>query len=108
VTQELRSPLRKPQAALRRWRVTHQVHAEQARQEKLWGEQNHGEHVWYPILVEEVGEVGKDLNELAFGCTSEEGEQATLDHMKEELIHVAAVAMTWLEAIERKELLRGA
>jgi len=55
-----------------------------------------------------VGEVGKDLNELAFGCTSEEEEQAVLDHMKEELTHVAAVVMTWLEAIERKEILRGA
>lgn len=45
----------------------------------------------FPILVEEVGEVAKALNE---GATREE--------LRDELIQVAAMAAAWAEAITRE------
>jgi NTP pyrophosphatase (non-canonical NTP hydrolase) len=74
---------------------------EQTRQLKLWGEQNHSDLMWLPILGEEVGEVSKAINDVVHGdplC------HPNLINLKEELIHTAAVAMSWLEAIERREL----
>jgi NTP pyrophosphatase (non-canonical NTP hydrolase) len=103
VTQELRSPLRKSQASLRRWRVTHLVQEEQARQDQKWGEQNHSDIKWLPILGEEVGEVNKAINHLYHWNSGDPCELTAMQNLKEELVHVAAVAMSWLEAIERRE-----
>lgn len=70
------------------------VNAERDRQEAKWGQQNHGDHKWSDILVEEVGEVSKSLNE---GDPEE--------HLVEELIQVAAVCVSWVEAIRRRPTL---
>jgi NTP pyrophosphatase (non-canonical NTP hydrolase) len=70
-------------------KVLAEVAAERARQDHKWGEQNHEDAFWYLILGEEVGEVAK----------------ATLDsvqELREELIQVAAVAVSWIEAIDRR------
>jgi NTP pyrophosphatase (non-canonical NTP hydrolase) len=66
---------------------------ERQRQENKWGEQNHDGGIWLAILTEEVGEVA----------------QAGLDngwvgnrHLREELVQVAAVAVKWIECIDRR------
>jgi hypothetical protein len=67
---------------------------ERARQIDLWGEQNHGPWVWLPILTEEVGEVAK---ELADARLSDFRRSA----YRNELVHVAAVAVAAIEALDR-------
>jgi hypothetical protein len=48
------------------------------------------------ILVEEVGEVAKELNDA-----DAEGRPVDRDRLERELIQVAAMATTWIEAINQ-------
>lgn len=65
------------------------VAAERDRQDMKWGSQRHlHDDVWNRILVEEVGEVSKALND---------GEP--LSNLQAELYQVAAVAVAWLESL---------
>lgn len=83
-----------------RIKIQDAVSTEMARQRQLWGIQNHEDRDWFPILVEEVGEVALALNDIRFPMSSKtHGREAQL---REELVHVAAVAQSWLEAIERR------
>lgn len=66
--------------------------AERKRQYEKWGEQNHDDLVWYAILGEEFGEIGKALIE---GPTED---------IEAEVTHVCAVAFQWREAIERAKV----
>jgi NTP pyrophosphatase (non-canonical NTP hydrolase) len=68
------------------------VAAERDRQDLLWGEQNHSQAVWYAILGEEFGEVGRAINE---------GDVAGY---KAELIQLAAVAVAMVESLERNPI----
>lgn len=70
--------------------VLEEVMEERKRQDELWGEQNHDDGIWLAILVEEVGEVANDINERS-------------KKLREELIQVAAVAVSWVESIDRRE-----
>ena len=70
--------------------VLEEVMEERNRQDELWGEQNHDDGIWLAILVEEVGEVANDINERS-------------KKLREELIQVAAVAVSWVESIDRRE-----
>ena len=70
--------------------VLEEVMEERKRQDELWGEQNHDDRIWLAILVEEVGEVANDINERS-------------KKLREELIQVAAVAVSWVESIDRRE-----
>ncbi len=63
------------------------IREERRRQDKKWGVQNHTNMRWLPILMEEVGELAKALNE----GTMTDGE----------LTQVAAVALAWMECHER-------
>ena len=45
------------------------------------------------ILVEEVGEVAKELNETALGA------EADKDKLEKELIQVSAMAASWIETL---------
>lgn len=74
------------------------VMLERARQDRKWGEQNHGDEIWYMILAEEIGELAKALLPSVAG---QEGNAV------KELVEVAAVALAWLEAIERRTLELG-
>jgi NTP pyrophosphatase (non-canonical NTP hydrolase) len=67
---------------------------ERARQDRKWGEQNHRDLRWLPILTEESGEVSKAINE------------EKPDQVEKELVQVAAVAIAWLECIERNRAMR--
>ena len=68
------------------------IRTERMRQEKLWGEQNHPDLYWLGILMEEVGEVAKAVIE---GWAWEKDRD-------KELVQVAAVAVAWKEAIDRR------
>ena len=69
------------------WKVRH----ERQRQDEKWGEQNHSPLYWLGILVEEVGELSKEIIE---------GHELSC---QKELIQVAAVAVAWLEMRLRNE-----
>ncbi len=77
--------------------VVNQIRAERERQNKKWGEQNHDDYRWLAILTEEVGELAQAILHDEFG-----GSHAGT--AKTELIHVAAVAVQWLECMERRQL----
>jgi len=61
-------------------------------QENKWGIQNHDPYKWMSILMEEVGEASKAILEQ------------NLENYKEELIQVAAVAISAIDSLERNEL----
>lgn len=60
------------------------------------------------VLMEEVGEVARALDHLENfpGCKSSEDFKkkftAAKEHVREELVHVAAVTVAWLEALEEE------
>jgi hypothetical protein len=61
---------------------------ERYQQDRKWGIQNHLDTTWASILVEEVGEVCKSINDTGYADTNE-------------LIQVAAVVVSWLENKKR-------
>lgn len=67
------------------------VLAERLRQDEKWGVQNHDDWRWLPILMEEVGEASEAMLE---------GRPADVHR---EVVHVCAVALAWLEAMERRK-----
>lgn len=77
--------------------VLNLIRAERERQNKKWGEQNHDDYRWLAILTEEVGELAQAILHDEFG-----GSHAGT--AKTELVHVAAVAVQWLECMERRQL----
>lgn len=72
------------------------VVAERERQDTLWGIQNHAPQQWLHVLVEEVGEVAKAINDSHFG-----GEPWT--EYRTEMVQVAAVALAAIESYDRNE-----
>jgi len=64
-----------------------EILTERERQDQKWGEQDHESLYWLAILTEEIGEVA----------------QAILNgkRVRPEVVQVAAVALAWLECIER-------
>jgi hypothetical protein len=77
------------------WFVLRDVHFERHRQDEKWGEQNHTDSLWSHILGEEYGEACRAVNEVVWGGLS-------TAHLREELIQVAAVAVAWIECIDRR------
>lgn len=75
--------------------VLGEVAEERTRQDGKWGEQNHIDFVWAAILGEEVGEVSEAVLEQTFSG-------APPKHVRDELVQVAAVAVAWVEAIDRR------
>ncbi len=73
------------------------VRAERERQNKKWGEQNHDDYRWLAILTEEVGELAEAILHNEFGGHAAGNTQT-------ELVHVAAVAIQWLECMDRRHL----
>jgi hypothetical protein len=69
---------------------------ERKRQDEKWGEQNHQPMEWLMILGEEVGEANKAALEANFG-----GKE--IIKYRDELVHVAAVALAAIESFDRKE-----
>lgn len=76
--------------------VLAEVGQERIAQDKKWGEQNHTPELYYTILGEEFGEIGKAI------CERKNGE-GTVQAIREELIQTAAVAVAMVEMLDRKE-----
>lgn len=67
----------------------HAVLNERARQKHLWGDQTRNtRETWLRILIEEVGEVAKALNEKEW------------EQYRTELVQVAAVAVAAVESYD--------
>jgi NTP pyrophosphatase (non-canonical NTP hydrolase) len=62
-------------------------------QDAKWGEQNHDDFIWTAILTEEVGEAAQAALHAKFGGHGD---------LREELVQVAAVALAWLECMDRR------
>ena len=77
------------------------VLAERQRQDEKWGEQNHLPQFWTGILGEEYGELCQAINETVFDNGEEERKKGGYENMFREAIHVAAVAVGFLECLER-------
>lgn len=75
---------------------------ERHNQDEKWGEQNQDDPMWACILMEEVGETTQAIFDRT-QCIYSEGTYDTFsDKIREELIQVAAVAVAWLECIDRR------
>ena len=83
-------------------RIIDAVLLERKRQDTKWGEQNHPPHYWTGILGEEYGELCEAINETIFDNGSDKG---GYENMRTEAIHVAAVAIGFLECLERNKAL---
>lgn len=70
------------------------VMEERARQDAKCGVQNHRDEWWLTILIEEVGEAAEAILENSDATRNQ--------HLSQELVSVAAVAVAWLEAIQRR------
>ncbi len=69
-----------------------EIQIERNKQNYKWGEQNHEPLKWLAILSEEVGEVSKAILENL------------LPEYRKELIQVAAVVITAIEALDRGKI----
>lgn len=84
-----------------------QIETERLAQDLKWGEQNHKPIEWIAILTEEVGEASKEALDHHFnlkeaGYTSTDSfNDMRLKRYREELIQVAAVAVSMLECFDR-------
>lgn len=87
------------------------VLGEMAVQDVMWGaDRNLPPHLWDSILGEEVGEVGEaalllwsSTLSVKKGTVSKHTLEKNTTELRKELIQVAAVAMQWIEAIDRAE-----
>jgi len=52
------------------------------------------------VLAEEVGEVAQELDRLE-SCKDRRGERFVLEDLETELVQVAAVAVAWLESLQK-------
>lgn len=73
------------------------VLAERVKQDEKWGKQDHEPAVWLAILMEEVGEVAKEIADGLAG-----GKWRERDY-REELVQATAVGLAALEAFDRGE-----
>jgi NTP pyrophosphatase (non-canonical NTP hydrolase) len=76
------------------WRAIAAVVAERARQDAKWGTQNHDPFLYLNILMEEVGETSQAALDLRFG-------KGTLQHLRDEAVQAAAVALAIVECLDR-------
>ena len=62
------------------------IDEERERQDKKFGVQNHGDLYWLAILTEEVGEAAQAVIQ-----------ERTYEEVEKEMLHIAAVAVSWIE-----------
>lgn len=75
--------------------VLREVGEERQAQDGKWGKQNHENFLWMTVLSEEVGEAAKAAMHDMFG-----GPDA--GNLRAELVQVAAVAVAWIECLDRE------
>jgi NTP pyrophosphatase (non-canonical NTP hydrolase) len=74
---------------------------ERDRQEARFGNQVHSWPIWAAILSEETGEVSEACLQAHWR------EDVALDHLREELVQVAAVAVQMLEKLDSGDYIPG-
>jgi NTP pyrophosphatase (non-canonical NTP hydrolase) len=84
------------------------VYEERNRQDGKWGIQDHAPEWWLAILTEEVGELAQAiLNARAKpGDKPEVEENASFERIREEAVQCAAVAVAFVEWIDRDANIR--
>ena len=83
------------------------IAAERGRQDEKWGpDHRQVNSVWGLILTEEVGEAAEAALEVFAPGDSDEFFKAR-EHLREELVQVAAVAVAWLEALDANRAWQG-
>ena len=75
-----------------REKILEMINTERDSQDEKWGIQRHHYFKWNTILGEEVGEVNQASLDIENSIDTEE-------HLVEELIQVAAVAVSYVESI---------
>jgi NTP pyrophosphatase (non-canonical NTP hydrolase) len=76
-----------------------EIRAERTRQDAKFGPQSHSPLEWLPILVEEVGEVSREVCENHHSWYYGKRDH---ENYRNELIHVAAVCVHMIECIDGK------
>lgn len=71
------------------------AHEKHGKQSMLYGSDDKS----LRILIEEIGEVAREMNELALGNIDRE---TYLDRLDKELVQVTAMGLTWLAKIRRQ------
>lgn len=66
------------------------AHAKHYKSGKSMEDRHYADPLWMPVLVEEVGEVARAL------C-----DNSDLEHLREEIIQVAAMAAAWADSVDR-------
>lgn len=84
-----------PTVTFQTFTVLRDVVRERQRQDKKWGPQDHHPVWWMSILVEEVGEAAQEVLGLEFGDAAK-----ARGDLREELVQVAAVAISAVEALD--------
>lgn len=92
-------------------KIIEEIVAERARQNKKFGQQNHNLPEWMAILMEEVGEASREAVDWHFqyppkhqtSTPFEAIQKNRLKNYRKELIQVAAVAVSMVEALDRQE-----
>jgi NTP pyrophosphatase (non-canonical NTP hydrolase) len=79
------------------------VNAERERQIEKWGEENFPPQFWAGVLGEEYGELCEAINETVFNNGPAERAKGGYDNMPTEASHVAAVAISFIEYLERNK-----
>ena len=69
---------------------------ERARQQGMWGTQDHTLPVWLAIWVEEVGEAAKEIVNAQF-------KHPNMDRIREEIVHATAVGLQIIEWIDGRD-----
>lgn len=89
--------------------VLNDVARERDAQDEQWGQQDHDGTIWATILGEEYGEACKAVlyNKYTPYATTEHDAlgrayEARVALLRKELIQVAAVAVAWVEALDRE------
>ena len=82
--------------------VLTQVIVERAQQDAKWGEQNHNDFVWAAGLGEEFGEACQAALKASGDEDGTPRPEMWSPQLRMELIQVAAVAVAWVECIDRR------
>ena len=76
--------------------IYNEITQEREFQDQKWGVQTHlSDYVWTTILVEEVGEAAQEVQK--------DKNSFEIIKLRDELIQVAAVAVAWAEALDKRE-----
>lgn len=81
---------------LRQTAALHSVIWERVRQDKKFGEQNNSPLIWLPVLAEELGELSEAVVHTLYG-----GKYCGLKFVRAEAVQVAAVALAFVECLDR-------